>query len=87
MGNKPTLIKNAKQIEKYLPFTFPYVGPYDIPGWKFERSYLVDHSGCGQEWEPALTPERFKEKLQVGKGYGICDFGKFQTLVGEYTKL
>jgi hypothetical protein len=87
----PYVPHNAKEIEGYTSFPFPFLGDYVPPGWtKTDEEWFVDSSGFGQESEPALTVVAFKKVLAEyvhdfpGRGFGITSAGQFQVYVAAY---
>jgi hypothetical protein len=63
------------------------VGNGDIYGYELVNTYFVDNSGFGSEDEPALTFNRFLDKVKGGYYYGIKEVGQFQVYIVEYKKL
>jgi len=63
------------------------VGNGDIFGYELVNTYFVDSSGFGADDEPALTFNKFLDKVKVGYFYGIREAGQFQVYIGEYKKL
>jgi len=84
---KPYVISSQSEIDNMPPFPFPNFGNYRPKGWKLVETYFVDSSGVGSDREPALTSERFKDKLKVGYGYAIIEEGQFQVRVGEFKRV
>jgi hypothetical protein len=63
------------------------VGIGDVFGYELIQNYFVDNSGFGAEDEPALTFDKFLDKVKAGFYYGIRDIGQFQVNIGEYKKV
>lgn len=64
---------------------FPFLGEYVPKGWtRTENTYFVDSSGWGSSSEPALSLQRFLEKVVPGRGYAVVEAGQFQVYVAEY---
>lgn len=63
------------------------IGKGDIFGYELVNSYFVDNSGFGADDEPALTFDKFLDKVKAGFYYGIREVGQFQVYISEYKKL
>lgn len=86
-----TLIIEAEDLEggrllMYLRH-LPNVGTYRPKGWKLVEHCLVDKTGKGAEYEPALTARGLLEWVRErgpGFGYAIIEEGVFQMVVGRF---
>jgi hypothetical protein len=65
-------------------FPFPFIGDYTPKGWELVDTYFVDSSGMGADDEPALSLNRFLDKLEAGYGYAVTEAGQFQVYVGKF---
>jgi hypothetical protein len=96
----------AYELEPYVPadnieplnwvnVPIPNLGDYRPEGWCLVEHVLVDKSGFGVEWEPALTLRAFKawasQKVDgcqnngCQAGFGIIEEGQFQVVIGFFT--
>lgn len=69
----------------------PNLGDFTPVGWeKTETEWFVDHSGWGQEGEPALTIDQFVRAVKAHfathptAGYAITEVGQFQLYVTAF---
>lgn len=69
-----------------LRFPFPNIGDHRPEGYELEGMMMVDSSGLGADWEPALTHAQLIERLEVGKAHAIIEVGQFQVVLGEFQK-
>ena len=81
------MLYKAKSNEDIGVKSCKVIGNGDIFGYELVNSYFVDNSGLGCYDEPALTFEKFLNKVRAGYYYGIKEAGQFQVLIGEYKKL
>lgn len=81
------MLYKAKQDGDIEVKSCKVVGNGDIYGYDLVNSYFVDSSGFGSDGEPALTFDKFLNKVKDGFYYGIQEVGQFQVYIGEYKKL
>ncbi len=68
----------------------PNIGDYRPRGWKLVEHRLVDKTGLGLEYEPALTIRglmMWVRSMGPGNGYAIIEEGQFQVVVGRFVPL
>lgn len=96
----------AYEVEPYVPadrdeplrwrsVPVPNIGDYRPAGWCLIEHVLVDKTGWGADWEPALTIEQFKqwasEKVDGAQnmgfraGFAIIEEGQFQVVIGVFS--
>jgi len=87
---KQPVVPTLEQIER-ADLNIPQVGMEDPDGWEYaDKMWFVDHSGFGQEGEPALTIRQFVNSLydyaadNPTHGYGVIDVGQFQLNVAAF---
>ncbi len=86
LGTKPLVIRSRDNFialrggAKKIPF----LGDYVPEGFYLEDELFVDSSGSGRVGEPAMTWERFLDKVEIGKAYAITQAGEFQAYIGVY---
>lgn len=72
--------------EQHCPI--PNLGSLRPAGWRMIDHWLVDSSGWGAAWEPALTVKQFvqrvKQNLPKRRAYAIIEEGQFQVVVGVF---
>lgn len=85
-GLKPVVLRSdvhtANTIEQL--HEIPFTGSYVPKGWKLIKSYMVDSSGFGSDYEPALTIDAFLKSIKIGVGYAIIKVAQFQIVMGEF---
>ncbi len=78
--------EDLPRIEEHITHV-PNFGDYRPKGWELVETYFVDKSGFGANDEPALTFERFCEKVReagAGFGWAIIEEGEFQCHIGRF---
>lgn len=70
----------------------PFLGNYLPNGWTLVETRLVDSTGLGSSYEPAMTQSAFLrwaeqvQKQDPTAGFGVYEQGQFQVLVGYYSQ-
>jgi hypothetical protein len=74
--------------------SIPNIGSLDISDeWEEIETVLVDSSGLGAEYEPALTIGQFRDfvsdhvRQSSRRGFAIVSQGQFQVVVGVFERL
>lgn len=90
----PYVPSHPIEVNYWPPIPFPVLGNYVPDSWEqTEQSWFVDKTGCGEEWEPALTVEQFKMELRAyiaanpGHGFAITEEGEFQVYVAAFRRV
>jgi hypothetical protein len=84
---QPLQIVDQSEIDMFPKgIRIPFVGERNVRGWKLVEELFVDTSGFGADDEPALSLRQLKNRLEVGKGYGILRSGEFQSYLGVFVK-
>lgn len=86
LHKKPYLFEEEDR-STFPPFPFPNLGDYRPKGWELVEHFMVDKSGFGADYEPALTTAQLLRRLKAGKGYAIIEEGEFQLVLGEFTPI
>ncbi len=74
------------RLFEYIRY-MPNIGDYRPRGWKLVEHRLVDKTGLGLEYEPALTVPglmRWVRSMGPGNGYAIIEEGQFQVVLGRF---
>ena len=80
------------EIDNYPPIPCSNLGHFRPDGWEEDEGtrWLVDKTGHGCEWEPALTVEQFKRVLREyllrhsDAGFAIVEEGECQAVVSAF---
>ena len=94
----PFVYWDISEVDKRLPFPFPFIGSYVPKGWVSLKSVvpmLCDTSGMGLESEPALTDGQLRVAIKAlisenpkrTLGFAITEVGQFQCYVQAYYKI
>jgi hypothetical protein len=93
-GHTPYVPWDEVEVAEYgfiRPVPFPNIGSYSPPGWELVEHELVDKTGMGEDWEPALTLSQLKAWINEGMGhsygYAIIEEGEFQVVIGRFSKV
>jgi hypothetical protein len=68
----------------------PNIGAYRPDGWELIEHEMVDATGLGADWEPALTANQFHTwvcnewRKNPEVGFAIIEVGQFQVVVGKF---
>ena len=87
----PYVPADAEEVDYWPPIPFPDLGYLQPDGWeRTDQTWLVDKTGHGHDWEPALTVEQFKRRVRAyvmenpGHGFAITEEGPFQVYVTAF---
>jgi hypothetical protein len=76
------------------PFFCPNIGTLKPRGWeRTGRTWFVDKTGHGLDWEPALTWKQFRRQLagyilrHTSHGFAIVEEGEFQVVVSSFRRV
>lgn len=89
---RPHVPSRQANVARWKKFPFPNLGYYVPDGWEKVRTWFVDKTGHGYEWEPALTHKQFRGALQdyieanPDHGYAIVEEGEFQLVIGAFKR-
>lgn len=93
-GLLPYAPVDLDEAARCTPFTFPNIGPLKLRGWRRTgQTWFVDKTGEGLESEPALTWERFRQRLSTylychpGHAFAVTEEGEFQVVVAAFRRV
>lgn len=76
-------------LENFPPFPFPMMGGYVPPGWYVTNHFLVSKQGrhnYGDYYrEKSLSVLQFRQRIKVGRAYGVVHIDNHTMRVAEYT--
>ena len=89
LGQKPYILKHLN-VDTLQTFPFPNIGSYRPSGWELVDYKLVDKTGLGYDYEPALSTTRFMQwikdcqKSDTNYAMAIIEEGEFQVVIGLF---
>lgn len=96
-GRKPYVFWNVDEVRRAAKanrFPIPNLGSLRPDGWELAEHRLVDKTGLGADYEPALTHRQFAAWVEDevanadGEtfGFAIIEEGQFQVVIGKFRK-